>query len=724
VSLAAADCCFASRSQTALMPPSLPSVSACHFSETLFSMGKHIVQMLTLVSLLPFAAQAQSTGCNASADSPSVTIALPSRPFTAVPSHDGCWVFVSLTGPKSGIGVLKRGGGTLELLRVAPLASAPTGIALTHDGKLLIAAASDIVIFLDVQRLISGAADPVLGSFSDGPNSESIYANVTADDKLLFVSEEAAQSITVIDLERARANGYKAEAIKGKIPTGLAPIALTFSPDGKWLYTTSQLAARPWNWPAACKPEGSPAGSPIVNPEGAVIVVDAVLAATDPAKSVVARIPAGCSPVRTAISPVGDRLYVTARNSNAVVAFDTARLLTDADHARLGMALVGSAPVPVAVVDGGRKVLAGNSNRFGGTTSGESLTVLDATKIKGDADAGMGVIPAGSFPREMRVSDDGHTLFLTNFGSNSLQVMSVDHLMDAAGPAQAQKSAPTPPMMAQNPAPPAPAQAPKAAAGDAATADLAVAAEDIKNASVASEFVSQLSGVGDVGASRLEASRAAMTADTAAAAAETAAAAVESDAAKAMAASAAGDRPAMNNARDKAASDYSALLAADGELVTAAIDLAAAAAGNVAFYAANAGAAAINEIRAQDAAAAANLLSAVTKSGTAAYTVAAANEATAITNANAIADLAPTRAPAFRSAAKAEAEARSAATAAAAGGSASAAASALAAAATAGATADGPGNPYAGAVDIGAAAVANAVSATISAQQAMARLKR
>src|ERR1035438_6507557 len=119
----------------------LAIISACNFRETLFSMAKRILQMLTLVSMLAFAAQAQSTDCNASAASPSVTIALPSRPFTAVPSHDGCWVFVSLTGPGSGIGVLKRGGGTIELLRVAPLASAPTGIALTHDGKLLIAAA-------------------------------------------------------------------------------------------------------------------------------------------------------------------------------------------------------------------------------------------------------------------------------------------------------------------------------------------------------------------------------------------------------------------------------------------------------------------------------------------------------------------------------------------------------------------------------------------------------
>jgi len=118
----------------------------------------------------------------------------------------------------------------------------------------------------------------------------------------------------------------------------------------------------------------------------------------------------------------------------------------------------------------------------------------------------------------------------------------------------------------------------------------------------------------------------------------------------------------MNAARDKATSDYSALLAADAELAKAATDLVTASQGNVAFYAGNVGAAAINGIGAQDASAAANLLSAAMKSGTAGYTAAAANEAAAITAANTIAGLAPPRAPALQAAAKAEAEAQSAAT--------------------------------------------------------------
>lgn len=389
-----------------------------------------------LLAPLALAAQGPPDGCNARETSPVVTIALPSHPFAIAPARDGCSVFVSLMGDdrgkNPGIAVLKREANGIQLSRVIPLRSRPAGMVLTHDGKLLIAAALNAVIFLDVQRMTEGSTNPVLGSFSDGPNTSSIYVNVTADDKLLFVSEERARSITVIDLERARGNGYKADAILGKIPTGNAPIALTFSPDGKWLYTTSEVALPEWKWPNACKPEGGNSNtSEITNPEGAVIVIDVARARTDATHSVAARIPAGCSPVRMAISPRGDRIYVTARNSNAVLAFDTQKLLSDAQHARVGMAPVGAAPVPIAVVDDGRKVVAGNSNRFAGSNSPQTLTILDATKIQEGAGAVLGTIPAGAFPREMRVSADGLTLFLTNFGSSSLQVMSVEHLLTA-----------------------------------------------------------------------------------------------------------------------------------------------------------------------------------------------------------------------------------------------------------------------------------------------------
>jgi DNA-binding beta-propeller fold protein YncE len=309
-------------------------------------------------------------------------------------------------------------------------------MALTHDGKLLIAAALDKLLFFDVQKLIAGSGDPIAGSFRDGPQESSIYVNVSPDDKLLFASEERSQSITVIDLDRARRNGFNASAVLGTIPTGQKPIALTFSFDGKWLYTTSQVARPEWNWPKACKKEGEDAksGQPkMVNPEGAVVVVDVERARSAPKESVAARIPAGCSPVRLALSPKGDRLYVTARNSNAVLAFDAAQLLSDGEHARLGMTPVGEAPVSLVVVEDGRRVVVGNSNRFGHSHSEQSLTVLDTAKMEAGGGSGAEVneIPAGAFPREMIVSADGKALLWTNFGSDSLQVLSEAQLAKA-----------------------------------------------------------------------------------------------------------------------------------------------------------------------------------------------------------------------------------------------------------------------------------------------------
>jgi DNA-binding beta-propeller fold protein YncE len=388
-----------------------------------------VIAFTLLATVLPVTAQAQPGDCNAPAPSPSVTISLPASPFMVAPSKDGCWVFVSLTGQgeNSGIAVLKRSGGKVDLVRVVRFPASPTGITLTHDGKLLIGAATNMTVVADVRKMIEGAPDAVAGSISGGRGS--IYANTTADDKLLFVAEEYGESITVIDLERARRDGYKPDAVIGKVPVGSAPIALTFSPDNQWLYTTSQSALPDWNWPKACKPEGAPVpDTVIVNPEGAVIVIDVARAKTDPAHAVAARIPAGCSPVRMTSSPKGDRIYVSARNSNAVLEFDTSKLVSDSAHAMVGIAPTGDAPVPVMAIDKGKRIAVGNSNRFAGRGEPQALTVLDAAKISQGLAAVQGIVPAGSFPREMAVSADERTLFLTNFGSNSLQVLDIAHL--------------------------------------------------------------------------------------------------------------------------------------------------------------------------------------------------------------------------------------------------------------------------------------------------------
>src|SRR5450759_1566035 len=93
------------------------------------------------------------------------------------------------------------------------------------------------IAFIDVAKAMSGKGKAVLGVMTEGVTGAGrIYANVTTDGRILFVSDERTQSITVIDLDKAMADGFRPSAIIGKIPVGQAPIALTFSPNGHLIY--------------------------------------------------------------------------------------------------------------------------------------------------------------------------------------------------------------------------------------------------------------------------------------------------------------------------------------------------------------------------------------------------------------------------------------------------------------------------------------------------------
>jgi DNA-binding beta-propeller fold protein YncE len=367
--------------------------------------------------------------CNQPGREPVAFLELPGTPFQAVAALDGCWIFVSLPGGQttSAIALVRRSAGRVSLARVVPVPGTPMGLALTYDGKVLIAAAGDRVLFLDVGKLVKGDADAMLGSLMEQRPSGDIYVNVTSDDRTAFVSNESASTITVIDVAAARGSGYTPAAVIGRIPVGRAPIALTFSPDERLLYTTSQIAPATDESPMECRPEGANFdATPPNHKKGAVIVVDVARANTSPATSVVAVVPAGCNPVRLALSPDGKVAYVTARGDHSVLAFDTQKLIADVHHALLATVKVGTAPVGIAVVDHGRKVIATNSNRFGGDTADrQTLAVVDVRGITSGIAKVVGRIPAGAFPRELTLTPDGRTLLLTNFSSKTLELIDV-----------------------------------------------------------------------------------------------------------------------------------------------------------------------------------------------------------------------------------------------------------------------------------------------------------
>lgn len=357
--------------------------------------------------------QVARADCNKPAADAVTQVVVPGHPFSAIPTPDGCTLFVSLLDKQSRIAVVARDNGALSLARVVPAEGAVAGMALSPDGRFLAAAADRKVLVFDAGKLAAGADDAMVASSAGDAHAGAIYAGFSRDGSLLFVANESGASLSVY----SAAGLPGALKLLGQIPTGSAPVGLAFSPDGKILYSTSQ--AGPPGWERKCTTEGP------AHPEGILLVIDVARAAADPQHAVLGGVAAGCNPVRVALSPDGATAYVTSRGANAIQVFDTTRLLNDPTHASRGTVAVGPSPVGVAATSG--KVFVTNSNRFGGGAN-QSVSVLDAAK----PDAPQSGIPAGGFPRELMVTADGKTLLITNYTSGSVELVDMARLAEVA----------------------------------------------------------------------------------------------------------------------------------------------------------------------------------------------------------------------------------------------------------------------------------------------------
>ena len=363
---------------------------------------KSVLMGLILSSLLPLAARAQ---CNQAPQEPITHVHVPGHPFSAIFSRDGCDLFLSLPGARlSHLLIVGRDGAIRHDMEER---GQLTGMGLSPDGRFLVAATDDGVAVFDTGKLEAGADQARIADGDDGPDAGSVYTAFAPDSNLLFVANEDSGSLSVYDTS-SLPQSFKP---LGRIPVGVAPVGLSFSADGKTLYSTSQIGPRSWS--AKCTTEG-PRHS-----EGILLAIDVAKARSDPRHAVLNGVAAGCNPVRVASS--GGKLYVTARGDNAVLAFDASKLVTDAAHALLGKAAVGNSPVGVIVV--ADKVIVTNSARFGGGGN-QTLSVLNAA----DLGAPPARIPAGGFPRELALSPDGGVLLVTNFDTRDLEMIDLHHL--------------------------------------------------------------------------------------------------------------------------------------------------------------------------------------------------------------------------------------------------------------------------------------------------------
>jgi hypothetical protein len=152
--------------------------------------------IILAVILLPtplFAQTVQkSDTCNQPMPDPITHFTIAGYPTDPVSTSDGCWILLSVRrdADGSGVAVLERRAGKLELVRFVPIRGVPFGMVLTHDEKMLVVAADEHVALLDVGKLISGQSDAFLGSIRDSSFAGANMVNVTSDGRYLFISQE------------------------------------------------------------------------------------------------------------------------------------------------------------------------------------------------------------------------------------------------------------------------------------------------------------------------------------------------------------------------------------------------------------------------------------------------------------------------------------------------------------------------------------------------------
>ena len=350
---------------------------------------------------------------------------VPGDPFGVAVTSDGHWSFVSYLSASQGggdVGVFATtGSASPRLVHQIPVQQG-LGMAFTPGDRYLLVAQGTGAAVLSVPAAEQGARNAVLGTLSSGGAGQSagggaIEVAVSPDGRFAFASLEYSGEIAVFNLQRALASHFRTSGLVGNIPMGIAPVGMAVSPDGDWLYATSEVNRVHQRGPGA-------AGGA----QGSLSVISLHKAETDPAHSVVSRVDAGCSPVRVVTSASGGTVWVTARESDMLLAFSASRLRGDPSHSLIARVEVGEAPVGLALVDGGQRVVVADSNRFQQQGASSSLAVVNVAAALAGKPALAGYLPAGSFPRQLALEPDGRTLLVTNFGSRQLETVNVANL--------------------------------------------------------------------------------------------------------------------------------------------------------------------------------------------------------------------------------------------------------------------------------------------------------
>jgi serine/threonine protein kinase/DNA-binding beta-propeller fold protein YncE len=335
------------------------------------------------------------------------TVSTGGQPFGIAVAPGGEFSFVT-TG--SAVVMLRNAGSAAPtVVRTIAVPGANHSETFTPDGKYLLVASGSGADIINVAEAEQGAADPVLGKLKtpDGKGG-AFQPLVTGDGRFAFVTQQSTGRLAVFNLQQALTRGVSASDFVGYVQLGGQPVGMVS--DGQRLYVTNL-------GPQASEPAPS-----------AISIVSVRDAETNPAGASIHRVPAGCGPARAMLSADKKVLWVTARDSDALLGFSTAELATDPGKALVARVMVGESPLGETFADGGRRIVLADSNLNGVKGAVSDLAVIDPARALAGRPALLGYVPTGDVPRAVATNSGGATLLVTVQKAGQVEVLRVADL--------------------------------------------------------------------------------------------------------------------------------------------------------------------------------------------------------------------------------------------------------------------------------------------------------
>lgn len=279
------------------------------------------------------------------------------------------------------------------------------GIDITSDGNTLYVGGGTGNNVLVFTKGTNGqfAANGTIAIASSAPSG----LQLSPDNSKLYVALNLKNAVAVIDT--------RTRAVLAQVPVGTYPYTTVVSRDGSKVYVS--------NWGGRIPGPGDTTDGTfavVVDPRTGIPISGTVSVIDTNTNKVVNTITVDRHPCGMALSPAGDRLYVTNANSDTVSVIDTSAdevsksLVVTLSTKKTGLVktpVLGSSPNAVAVSPDGATIYVANA-------SDNAIAVVDPNSAS--SNPVLGLIPTGWYPTAVTTSGGGQNLIVANgygFGS-------------------------------------------------------------------------------------------------------------------------------------------------------------------------------------------------------------------------------------------------------------------------------------------------------------------